>query len=375
MTGRHIARLSAPLLVLALAACATPSATPPEDARAAAPVAVEAPTAPALLPRVPQPPERPVAPTSVTDPAIPREQRIDAFVEYTATTYGVDRAQIRAVLAQAEKKQGIIDAMNRPAEAVKKWFEYRPIFLNDARSNGGAAFYNANRAALDKVAADTGVPAEYIVAIIGVETSYGRVTGTYRVVDALYTLAFDYPKRAPFFAGELAQLFALKQAEPQLDLLALKGSYAGAMGMGQFMPSSYRLWAKDGDGDGRRDLLTHLPDVFASIANYFVVHGWQRGGPVVARAARDPAAAEFLPENYEPVYPLADLAARGYRPQPGQPAVEGATLLTLDGNAGKEYWLAYRNFYVITRYNRSPMYSLAVHQLAQAIRAGAGSAP
>ena len=375
MTGRRITRLFAPLLTLALGACATPATNPADDAGAAPAAAVDVPATPALLPRVPQPPERPVAPESVTDPALPREQRIDAFVEYTATTYGVDRAQIRAVLAQAEKKQGIIDAMNRPAEAVKKWFEYRPIFINDARINGGVAFYRANRAALDRVAADTGVPAEYIVAIIGVETSYGRVTGNYRVVDALYTLAFDYPKRAPFFAGELAQLFALKQAEPQLDLLALKGSYAGAMGMGQFMPSSYRLWAKDGDGDGRRDLLTHLPDVFASIANYFVVHGWQRGGPVVARAGRDPAAADFLPENYEPVYPLADLAARGYRPQPGQPVAEGATLLTLDGDAGREYWLAYRNFSVITRYNRSPMYSLAVHQLAQSIRAGADGTP
>lgn len=375
MTGRRITRLFAPLLTLALGACATPATNPADDAGAAPAAAIDVPATPALLPRVPQPPERPVAPESVTDPALPREQRIDAFVEYTATTYGVDRAQIRAVLAQAEKKQGIIDAMNRPAEAVKKWFEYRPIFINDARINGGVAFYRANRAALDRVAADTGVPAEYIVAIIGVETSYGRVTGNYRVVDALYTLAFDYPKRAPFFAGELAQLFALKQAEPQLDLLALKGSYAGAMGMGQFMPSSYRLWAKDGDGDGRRDLLTHLPDVFASIANYFVVHGWQRGGPVVARAVRDPAAADFLPENYEPVYPLADLAARGYRPQPGQPVAEGATLLTLDGDAGREYWLAYRNFYVITRYNRSPMYSLAVHQLAQSIRAGADGTP
>ena len=375
MTGRRITRFFAPLLTLALGACATPATNPADDAGAAPAAAVDVPATPALLPRVPQPPERPVAPESVTDPALPREQRIDAFVEYTATTYGVDRAQIRAVLAQAEKKQGIVDAMNRPAEAVKKWFEYRPIFINDARINGGVAFYRANRAALDRVAADTGVPAEYIVAIIGVETSYGRVTGNYRVVDALYTLAFDYPKRAPFFAGELAQLFALKQAEPQLDLLALKGSYAGAMGMGQFMPSSYRLWAKDGDGDGRRDLLTHLPDVFASIANYFVVHGWQRGGPVVARAVRDPAAADFLPENYEPVYPLADLAARGYRPQPGQPVAEGATLLTLDGDAGREYWLAYRNFYVITRYNRSPMYSLAVHQLAQSIRAGADGTP
>jgi len=376
MIRRPAAVLAVSLLSLALSSCATPAASPADDAVAAAPQvpAPDAPPAPALLPKVPQPPERPVAPPSVTDPAIPRAQRIDAFVEYAATTYGVDRAQIRGVLAQAEKKQAIIDAMNRPAEAVKQWHEYRPIFINDARINGGVAFYNQNRAALERVAAQTGVPAEYIVAIIGVETSYGRVTGNYRVVDALYTLAFDFPKRAPFFAGELAQLFALQKVEPQLDLMALKGSYAGAMGMGQFMPSSYRLWAKDGDGDGRRDLLTHLPDVFASIANYFVVHGWERGGPVVARALRDAGAEDFAPENWDPVYPLADLAARGYRPQPGQPTTEGATLLSLDGDAGKEYWLAYRNFYVITRYNRSPMYSLAVHQLAQAIGAGAGPA-
>jgi len=326
-----------------------------------------------MLPKVPQPPERPVAPLSVTDPLLPEPQRIDAFVDYTATTYGVDPQRIRDTLAQAQVKQGILDAMSRPAEAVRPWRDYRPIFLNPARIDGGRAFYAQNRTALDRVAAETGVPAEYIVAIIGVETNYGRITGNHRVLDALYTLAFGYPKRAPFFAGELAQLFALTKEEPQLDVMQLYGSYAGAMGMGQFMPSSYRLWAKDGDGDGHRDLLTHKPDVFASIANYFVVHGWQRGAPVVARAMRDANAADFVPEGdpkaLDPVYPLDDLAARGYRPQPGEPVAEGATLLSLDGDAGREYWLGYRNFYVITRYNRSPMYALAVHQLAQAIRA------
>lgn len=374
MIRRHAAALSAPLLSLALSACATPAPPPPAQSEPVAPAPAPAAEAPTLLPKVPQPPERPVAPPSVTDSALSRAQRIDAFVDYTAQTYGVDPAQVRGVLAQAQTKQPIIDAMSRPAEAVRKWHEYRPIFINDARINGGIAFYREHRDALERVSMQTGVPAEMIVAIIGVETSYGRVTGNYRVLDALYTLAFDFPKRAPFFAGELAQLFALKKEEPQLDLLALKGSYAGAMGLGQFMPSSYRLWAKDGDGDGRRDLLTHLPDVFASIANYFVVHGWERDAPVVARATREPGAADFVPETWDPVYPLADLAARGYRPQPGQPVVEGATLLSLDGDAGKEYWLAYRNFYVITRYNRSPMYSLSVHQLAQAIRDGVGPA-
>ena len=375
-------RASVAVLSLALAACATQS-PPPKPAAvvvapdlAATPAAAPAAPAQVLLPKVPQPPERPVAPPAVTDPAIPREQRIAAFVDYTATTYGVEPQRIRDTLAQAEYKQSIIDAITRPAEAVKPWRDYRTIFLTPARIDGGRAFYADNREALDRVSAQTGVPAEYIVAIIGVETSYGRNTGSYRVLDALYTLAFDHPKRAPFFAGELAQLFALTAQEPQLDLPALKGSYAGAMGMGQFMPSSYRLWAKDGDRDGRRDLLTHKPDVFASIANYFVVHGWQADGPVVARAQFDAQLAEFVPENLEPAHPLTTLAARGYRPMAGEPtprdtASEGATVVNLDGAAGREHWLGYRNYYVITRYNRSPMYALAVHQLAQEIRAGA----
>lgn len=373
MSRRH-----APLfLALLLSACATP--VPPPVTVSTQPRSQ--PAAPPRLPPVPQPPERPVAPASVTDPALPQAQREAAFIDYTASTYGVDRQLIRDTLAQAAHQQKIIDAMNRPAEAVKPWRDYRPIFLNDGRINGGIAFYRENKPALDAVAASSGVPAEYIVAIIGVETSYGRNMGSYRVVDALYTLAFGYPKRAPFFAGELAQLFALNKAEPQLAITGLKGSYAGAMGMGQFMPSSYRLWAKDGDGDGRRDLLTHKPDVFASIANYFVVHGWQRGAPVVARADRLPGSADFAhdggPKAYDPIYPLAELARLGFRPQSGQPlpasGVEGATVITLDGDAGREDWLGYRNFYVITRYNRSPMYAMAVHQLAQAIRAGAGA--
>ena len=354
------------LAATALGACATQ-----------APPAASSPSAPAiaLLPPIPQPPERPTAPASVTDPALPQAQRIDAFVDYTAGMYGVDPATIRAELAQAQFKQNIIDAISRPAEKVRSWAQYRPIFLNDARIQGGRAFYAENRAALDKVAAQSGVPAEYIVAIIGVETSYGRITGNYRVLDALYTLAFGYPKRAPFFGGELAQLFALGKDEG-IDVSTLTGSYAGAMGWGQFMPWSYRNWGKDGDGDGRRDLIGDKDDIFASIANYFVVHGWQRGGPVVARATRAVDAGDFAPDALDPVYPLAALAQRGYAPRAGEPTVgpgQGATLVAFDGDAGKEYWLGYRNFYVITRYNHSPMYAMAVHQLAQAIRAGSAA--
>src|SRR4249919_3892752 len=260
-------------LTLALAACATQS---PAPAAAAPPAAVVAPPAP-LLPPVPQPPERPQA------------QRIDAFVDYATSAYGVPAQSIRDGLAQAQFLQRTVDIISRPAEAVRPWSAYRPIFLDDARITGGVAFYAANRADLDRIAASTGVPAEYIVAIIGVETNYGKNTGTYCVLDALYSLAFGYPKRAPFFAGELAQLFALGQDE-HIDVATLKGSYAGAMGLGQFMPSSYRLWGKDGDGDGKRDLISDKDDVFASIANYFVIHGWQRGGAVAARATRDAGA-------------------------------------------------------------------------------------
>lgn len=365
--------LPAVIACLALAACATKA--PPPASTTATPRPIPAPASIVLLPPVPQPPPRPIAPTSVTDPAVPQAQRIDAFVDYTARTYGVDPQMIRAELAQAEFKQNTITAISRPAEAVRPWRDYRPIFLNDARIDGGKAFYAANRDALDRVAASSGVPAEYIVAIIGVETSYGKITGNTRVLDALYTLAFGYPKRAPFFAGELAQLFALGKDE-SIDVSTLTGSYAGAMGWGQFMPSSYRNWAVDGDRDGHRDLIHNTADVFASIANYFVVHGWQRGGAVAARASRDATATDFIPASLDPVYPLAALAQRGYRPQPGQPLAhagdgEGATLITLDGDAGKEYWLGYRNFYVITRYNHSPMYAMAVHQLAQAIRGNA----
>ena len=353
-------------LTLVLAACATKA--PPSPATTASQAGPA--TGPAVSVPIPaQPAERPVAPEAVTDPSIPLDQRQAAFIDYTARTYGVDPAYIRQVLDQAQFQQRIVDIMSRPAEAVRPWKDYRPIFMNDARINGGVAFYRENRAALDKVAAETGVPAEYIVAIIGVETQFGRNMGSYRVLDALYTLAFYYPRRAPFFAGELAQLFALQKAEPQLDITQLKGSYAGAMGMGQFMPSSYRLWAKDGDGDGQRDLLTHKPDVFASIANYFVVHGWKRGEPVVARAEKDPNLPEWTPEKIDPVHTLSAIEAKGYRPMRGQPVREGATVINFEGDAGREYWLGYGNFFVITRYNRSPMYALAVHQLAQAIRA------
>jgi membrane-bound lytic murein transglycosylase B len=298
-------------------------------------------------------------------PAAPSAAQRAEFVAEVVKHHRIDAATVEATLKQARYQQSIIDAITRPAEA-KPWKAYRPIFMTPQRIADGRAFLAQHRAALEKVEADTGVPKEMVVAILGVETSYGRITGSYRVLDALYTLAFHYPKRAPFFRSELMHVFPLAQEEA-LDLSAIKGSYAGAMGWGQFMPSSYRAYAKDGNGDGRRDLFGSLPDVFASVANYFVAHGWQRDQPVIVPAARAADAKPFKPETLEPTYSLLELGDRGYRPREAIGHAAKATLVTLDGAQGEEDWIAFKNFYVISRYNRSPLYSLAVYQLSQAI--------
>lgn len=295
-----------------------------------------------------------------------------AFAAEVAKQHGIPTERVDALIAQARFQQSIIDAITRPAEA-KPWKAYRPIFMTPQRIDDGRAFLERHRDALARVEADTGVPAEVIVAILGVETSYGRITGSYKVLDALYTLAFHYPKRAPFFRSELMHLFPLVEEEA-LDPTAIKGSYAGAMGWGQFMPSSYRAYAKDGDGDGRRDLFGSLPDVFASVANYFVAHGWERGEPVALPAVRSDGAAAFKPETLEARYTLLELADKGYRLREAVGHAAPATLLTLDGAQGEEYWITFKNFYVISRYNRSPLYSLAVWQLAQALRSDATDA-
>ncbi len=288
-----------------------------------------------------------------------------ALARELAQSQGLDAAAVAEILAGAKYQQSIIDAITRPAEA-KPWKAYRPIFMTEKRIVDGRAFLAEHRDALAAVEAETGVPAEMIVAIIGVETNYGRITGSYRVLDALYTLGVHYPPRQTFFRSELAHVFSLAQKE-QLDLTTLKGSYAGAMGWGQFMPSSYLAYAKDGDGDGRRDLFGSLPDIFASIANYFVAHGWQAGQPVAIPAELDAGAQEFDAGSLEANHSLAALAAKGYRPVVAAGDDLKATVINLDGADGREHWLGFRNFYVISRYNRSPLYSLAVYQLSQAI--------
>ncbi len=303
------------------------------------------------------------------DPAA--EQR--AFAAEVAHDGGPSEADVLATLAGAKVQQSILDAIARPAEATKPWSEYAPIFLTDKRIDDGVAFYRANRELLERVGKEYGVAPEFVVAIIGVETSYGAITGKYRVLDALSTLAFHYPPRGKFFRGELKQLFLLGDTHLAYPIDALRGSYAGAMGWGQFMPTSIAKWAKDEDGDGRIDLWSSLPDITASIANYFAEHGWQQGQPVAVRA--QPAAdARVLPDpGLDPVYPLQQMEAWGYAPVERVDADTLSTLLKLDGDRGPEYWLVFGNFRAITRYNKSPLYAMAVFQLAQAIARGAAA--
>jgi membrane-bound lytic murein transglycosylase B len=344
------------LTVLSLCACTD---TAKKDLPLPTPTTAPAPPSTAVA----APPATTPAPTPTPSPPLDQQA---AFAAQTAQSTGIPVAEIQSWLAQARYQPSIIRAITRPAESMT-WASYRPIFITDARIAAGSAFMAAHHIELAKVEAETGVPAEYITAIIGVETYYGTNTGSYRVLDALYTLAFYYPKRQDFFRGELSNLFALAKEE-KLDLATLRGSYAGAMGWGQFMPSSYRKYAKDGDGDGRRDLLSSPADAIASVANYFVGYGWQRGQPVFVRAQADVGAAPFVPENSEPTYTLAQLAAKGYRPAETAPDLP-VTLVTLDGADGPETWIGYQNYYVITRYNRSPLYAMAVQQLAQALKA------
>jgi membrane-bound lytic murein transglycosylase B len=305
----------------------------------------------------------PAAPPTLT----PAQEQFAADV---ARDGGLNPADVAALLAQAQFQQSIIDAISRPAEA-KPWKDYRPIFVTQRRIDDGVAFMHANAALLRRVEGETGVPAELIVTILGIETNYGRNTGRYRVLDALSTLAFGYPPRAEFFRGELRQLFLLPPASLPQPLAELTGSYAGAMGWGQFMPTSIARFARDDDGDGKIDLWNSLPDVCASVANYFVAHGWQKGGVVALRAVVADDAHAPKPAGLEPAYSLQQLEQWGYRSATQLDPMTPATLVFVDGQDGPEAWLTFENFYTISRYNRSPLYSLAAYQLSQAIAAAA----
>ena len=296
-------------------------------------------------------------------------QRSDvaAFIDSMVSEHDYDRAALEGILTAAETQQSILKKIATPAERTLNWAEYRPIFMTPERVQAGATFWRENCAALQKISADTGVPVEMIVGIIGVETYFGRITGGHRVLDALATLAFDYPPRETFFRRELEQ-FLLLVREEQMQATDAFGSYAGAMGRPQFMPSSYRAYAVDATGDGKRDIWNDWTDVAGSVANYFVAHGWAPGQEVITQATLSSRYTSTPPGNQltadESVLKLSDA---GVMFATGMPNDSKAQLLTLEGNAGPEYWVGFHNFFVITRYNRSVMYALAAYQLGQEI--------
>ncbi|MGB1907968.1 MAG: lytic murein transglycosylase B [Spongiibacter sp.] len=291
------------------------------------------------------------------------------FVDKMVEKHSFDRKWVEDILAQAERKQSILDAMSRPAESVMTWARYRNIFIQDVRITQGVQFWQEHAETLARAEEKYGVPAEMIVGIIGVETRFGRNMGSYRVVDALATLGFDYPRRSAFFLGQLEE-YLLMVREQSFDAFDLKGSYAGAMGYGQFIPSSYRAYAVDFDGDGKADILTNPVDAIGSVANYFARHGWKKDAPVVTGAVlSEPVDETLFNAGLKPSKTLKQLAHGGIASDRELPLNLKATAMKFDGEKGDEYWIGLKNFYVITRYNHSAMYAMAAYQLSQLVKA------
>ena len=290
-------------------------------------------------------------------------QDVQSFIANMVQKHGFGEQQLTELLAEVKTRESVLEAISRPAES-KPWREYRPIFITEERVKKGMDFWRQNAALLQRAEKEFGVPPEMIVAIIGVETFYGTRKGHHPVLDSLVTLGFEYPPRSKFFLSELEHYFLLTREEG-LDPRSLQGSYAGAMGIPQFISSSYRAYAVDFDGDGKRDLLNNPADAIGSVANYFKRHGWTAGEMVVSRAKLADKAA--IPQKVEmrPHTRVADFRRQGVTPREKIADDVLATLIALEGEQGPEYWLGLNNFYVITRYNRSPLYAMAVYQLSQ----------
>ena len=306
--------------------------------------------------------------------------QVMAFVDEATQEHALFKEDVVRLLEQAQHKQDIIDKITGRAEK-KGWYQYRPIFLNELRISKGVDFWNKNAELLRKAEETYGVAPEIIVAILGVETYYGERAGNTRVIDALFTLAFGYPERAPFFREELKQ-FLLLANEAVFDPATVTGSYAGAMGAPQFISSSYRKFAVDADGDDHIDLWKNNADIIASVANYFAVHGWKTGEPVAVQASNvdkekhsplfysegDRPLKEVIDPEDLPNHSLSELTGAGIRLEKALDGGAIAYLMPFEATEGQfEYWAGMHNFYVITRYNRSPLYAMAVYQLSREI--------
>lgn len=296
-----------------------------------------------------------------------------AMVDELVASENFDRQALLQLFAQAERKDSILKAIARPAEKSKAWYEYREIFLNQKREDQGVEFWAKHRETLERAEREYGVPAAIIVSIIGVETYYGRIAGSYRVLDALSTLAFDYPKRSKFFTSELKHFLILAR-EQGFDPVDMKGSYAGAMGFGQFMPSSYRGYAVDFDGDDVIDIWNNPVDAIGSVANYFKRHGWLTDKPVVFAADAVGKTSDDIyvqgRSGLKPERTIAEFATAGVRPRVDLDPEALAVAMKFELEEGFEYWLGLQNFYVITRYNHSSMYAMSVYQLSERLAAG-----
>ncbi len=296
-----------------------------------------------------------------------KRPEIKTFIDDVAQRNSLNRAQLRKLIASAEPQPKIIEIMNRPAERVLEWWEYRALFVNEERVALGVQFWLDHREELERIASERGVGPEYLVAIIGVETKFGRIMGRYRVLDALTTLAFDYPARGEYFRKELEE-YVLLTREESIDPLKALGSYAGAMGGAQFMPSSYRRYAVDSGDDQRRDLWDDWGDVFASVANYFREFGWDPGGRVLAEVDLDPEPTFTIDTRNRALNEtIGSLRTQGVETRTDAAPDTPVLLVSAELAEGPAYRVGFKNFEVITQYNRSVRYAMAVNDLAQAI--------
>ena len=305
---------------------------------------------------------RPVTPSYADNPAV------QEFIGQMHAQYGFDTDHLTRQFAGIHPNTTVLQAI-RPAavpELQRSWERYRERFINDRRINGGVRFWQENATELARAEAIYDVPAEIITAIIGVETEYGRNMGKFSVLEALATLAFDYPPRAPFFRNELEQ-YLLMARENGVSPLDIKGSYAGAIGIPQFMPSSQRQFAVDFDGDDRIDLRGSTADAIGSVARFLKMHGWQAKGAIAVPARVTTAPDDLIAAGIKPTFALKELRERGINAA-GDDAQPAALIDLVSPNLPTEYWVGFDNFFVITRYNRSSFYAMSVFQLAEAIR-------
>ncbi len=295
-----------------------------------------------------------------------QREDVKVFINEMVEQHGFDRDYLENKFTTAKKIDSILESIAKPAEKKLNWKQYRPIFVTNKRSNKGKAFMKEHRVILERAEKEFGVPVEIITAIIGVETYYGKHTGKYTVFDSLTTLGFDYPPRSKFFKSELKE-FLLLSKEENINVDDMTGSYAGAMGMPQFISSSYRRYAVDYDGDGKRDLWNSMPDVIGSVANYFSEHGWKKGESVVHSARVKDVSIVKEENQLKPYVSVAELQEQGVHINQDLDGKTQVTLLKFVGKKGDEYWVGLNNFYVISRYNHSALYSMAVQQLSEKI--------